>query len=211
MKEEQIDLRNVRSLVAQSIVDEIMGKLEKPFLTGDRFTNDMRFARKWLEKRIEEIRGSTRLKLFIDYLRSNGFDVLDHSRDDRRDLITVSRNLPIEGRQTGFAVMPDGLSGADEIGSLLEERPQFLVAYVTGKAAETDLKELRQKNVTILTNGDIVCFLLMVLLDSYFDEYFMTITTMPGLKEEIWSFLESFGIQYEVYKLVSEKWRLISK
>lgn len=198
----------------QKIVDKIMSKFDKPFLTADRFKTDMEKAKKFFYKELERIATESRLELFVDYLRSNGFIVHQLSHHEHKALLTISKEMVHGILASGFALMVSGLADSTYIQSLVEKKPQFLLTYITDTTAEpkeTEVKRLQEESVSVITNEDIVRFLMVLVLDRYFDDYFMTITTMPGLKEQIWSSLQTFGINYQMYEEIRERWQQITR
>ncbi len=195
----------------QKIIDKVMSKLEKPFLTAERFKKDMEEAKRFFYKELERVTTERRLELFIDYLHANGFIVHQLSQDEHKALLTISKEM-VHGILTkGFALMVSELPDPSEIRSLVEKELQLFFVYTTTKETEAEIKRLREENISVITNEEIVRFLIVLLLDRYFDEYFMTITAMPGLKEQVWSFLKTFGINYQMYKEISERWQQITR
>jgi len=195
----------------QKIIDKITSKFEKPFLTAERFKKDMEEAKMFFYKELERVTTERRLELFIDYLHANGFIVHQLSQDEHKALLTISKEV-VHGIFTkGFALMVSGLPDRLQIQSLVEKRAQLLFVYVTAKETKAEMERSQKESISIITNKEIVRFLMVLLLDRYFDGCFMTITAMPGLKEQIWSFLQTFGINYQMYEEISERWKQITK
>jgi hypothetical protein len=133
------------------------------------------------------------------------------SQDEHKALLTISKEV-VHGILTkGFALMVSELPDPAEIRSLVERGPQYFLVYATTKETGAEIKRLREKNISVISDEEIVRFLIVLLLDRYFDEYLMTITAMPGLKEQVWSFLQTFGINYQMYEEISERWQQITR
>jgi hypothetical protein len=197
--------------VTQKIIDKIMSKLEKPFLTAERFKKDMEEAERFFHEELERVTTECRLGLFIDYLHANGFITHQLSQDEHKTLLTISKEM-VHGILTkGFALMVSELPDLAEIRTLVEKEPQLFLVYATTKETEAEIERLREENISIISNEEIVQFLIVLLLVRYFDEYLMTITAMPGLKDQVWSFLQTFGINYQMYKEISERWHQVTR
>ena len=132
-------------------------------------------------------------------------------QDEHKALFTILKEEVHGTLAKGFALMVTELSDPAEIRSLLEKEPQFFFIYATTKETEAEIKRLREENISVISNEEIVRFLILLLLDCYFGEYLRSINAIPGFKKQAWSFLKTFGINFQMYEEISGRWQQITR
>lgn len=194
---------------AQKMVDKIMSKIGKPFLTAARFKKDMKVVKKSFCRMLERSTTGSRFGLFVAYLLANRFVVNVSPQDKHNALLSLSKEIAHGIVTKGSALMVRKKYNRTQIQSLIRKRPELLLVYVSTEQTAVEIMKLGKAGVSFITDEDIVRFLMILLLDRYFDIYFTTITAIPGLREEIWSSLRSFGINNRMWEEISESWQEI--
>lgn len=197
--DKNVNIKALKQEYTTNLIEKIMIMLQKPFLTPQRFDKNIKKAESILFDELKNCKDEDLLGLFLQYLRANGFEINRFRKYKGVKEIDISKKVIVGKYSKGIALLIDSTFSM-EIISAQKDKHQLKLIYLPENTNSITADKLEEIGWIVVTNNELMKFLLVLLLERYTDEYFMTITTMPGMKEKVISYMEGHDIRLSSFE-----------